>query len=108
MVFIAFAFLISIPVHEDTVCMVNHQNRHQHIHDNPGGGDSCKQAQDQSQAPEKFGGDRKESEDGRNSHLVGEEINRAAEPVAAEPSQHFLSAMQEKKDSQNQSQEGIN
>src|ERR1700733_4164890 len=101
--FKSLAFLISVPIHEESKGVMYRRNCYNHVGGNSECSDSGKETNDEPQAAEKFRRNREECQGRWNMHFWGEESHRAGEPKPAKPSQHLLGPMGKEDDSQNES-----
>lgn len=106
MVFIAFAFLRAVPVHKESHCEMDLDDRDQHDTGDAKDGDAAEQTDDQAESAKELREDGNYGEDGRDAELCGHEVDGAAETVAAEPSQGLLQAVDEEDDAKNQAADG--
>jgi hypothetical protein len=106
-IFKTFALLLARPVGEEAIVNVNGEYGDQHVHRDAERGHAAQQSNEQSQAAEKFGANRKEGQRRWDVHHLGEEVHGPGEAVAAEPSQHFLRAVGEEHYAQHQADHGV-
>lgn len=101
MVFEAFSFLGTDPVHEESVRKMDQENRDHHIYRNTQRGYAAEQTHDQAQAAEELGKNCQDREDRRNPEVLSEDVHGSRPAVAAKPAQRLLGAVREEYNSQN-------
>src|SRR4029077_11580352 len=106
MIFVALAFLRTIPVGKQTEMPVNHHDGHDHITGDAEGSDAAQESEEQTNATEKFGADGQEGKDSGNVRLLREEAHGAGEAVAAKPTERLLSAMSKENHPEDQAKNG--
>src|SRR5579872_3259991 len=99
----AFSLLRPRPVHKEAELVMDHCDRYEHVAKDSKRGNAGKQAEDETQSPEKFRGNGQKCERGRDVHHAGEEAHCAGESVSTEPSEHLLGAVSEEDNPQHQS-----
>src|ERR1700757_3411697 len=94
------SFLGSEPVQEKAEAKMNGCDSAHHRKCDDQSGNSAEQPDDQSDSTEQFPGDDQKGQSGRKVQMFGERAHAAGETRSAIPTQHFLSTVGEKYDSQ--------
>src|SRR5437868_8144591 len=100
MVLNAVSFFGSEPVHKQAEPKMNSCNGAHHRNRNDECGNSAKKSDDQSDSSEEFPSDHQKGKSRRKVQMFGEGPHAAGQTGATIPTQHFLSAVSKKYDSQ--------
>src|SRR4029434_10613849 len=94
MIFESFAFLVTIPVHEEPVWPVNGDDRYEHDARDAEGSDPREEPDRKVERTQELGSNRKQRKHRRNPG-GREKLHGSFEAMAAKPAEHFLSPMRE-------------